>query len=78
MAANTWRVKALYGVPELAAMIEVSPKTMRRLLRTAGVLMIRSGRRLLVPLSEIEGKLGVLRQSVERREMWREQLERVR
>jgi hypothetical protein len=73
-----WRVKALYGVPELAAMIEVSPKTMRRLLRTAGVNMIKSGRRLLVPLSEIEGKLGVLRQSVDRREMWREQLERVR
>ena len=69
MAATAHRVqplplRALYTVGELARAVGVSRYMMTRLLRAKGVELLRSGRRLIVPLCEIEEKLPLLWRSV--------------
>ncbi len=64
-------LRALYSLPELARFANVSADRMRRLLRATGVEMVRSGRNLLVPLSEIERKIPPLWESIKTIEMVR-------
>ena len=64
-------VRALYPLPELAIVANVSADRLRRLLRASGVEMLRSGRNLLVPLSEIERKIPPLWESIKAIEMVR-------
>jgi hypothetical protein len=53
-------LQAVYSIVELARAANVSPNRMRRLLRAAGIALLRSGRVLLVPFSEIETKIPPL------------------
>jgi hypothetical protein len=64
-------VRAVYSLPELARVANITADRMRRLLRASGVQMLRSGRNLLVPLSEIEQKIPPLWQSIQAIEMMR-------
>jgi len=53
-------VRAFYSVPALAQIANVSADMMRRLLRTNRLELLRVGRVLLVPLSEIRKKVPPL------------------
>jgi hypothetical protein len=59
------KVKALYTIPELAALAHCSRFRMARLLETHGVQVLRSGRAVLVPLSELEYKVHPLLEAIE-------------
>ena len=53
-------VRALYSVTELARAARVSTAKLRRVLRANHVVLLRSGRALFVPLSEIKDKIAPL------------------
>lgn len=57
-------LRALYSIPELARTARVHRNTLRRLLDSAGVRLVRAGRSLLVPLSEIESRVPALWRSL--------------
>jgi len=67
-----FELKALYSVPELAEMAEVSRDRMIRILRSHDVKLKLSGRRFMVPLSELEEKLSWLRDSMETRDLYKQ------
>jgi hypothetical protein len=50
----------VYSIARLAKLGGVSRFLLRRLLKASGVTFVRSGRTVLVPLSEIEEKLPTL------------------
>ena len=53
-------IRALYSVTELARAARVSTHKLRRVLRANHVVLLRSGRALFVPLSEIRDKIPPL------------------
>jgi hypothetical protein len=57
-------LRALYSLPHLADAARVSRFKLLRLLRANEVVLLRSGRLLLVPLSEIEKRLPALWESL--------------
>ena len=57
-------VQAVYSVAALARVANVTPHLLRRVLRANGVELVRAGRSLLVPLSEIESKIPPLWESL--------------
>ncbi len=57
-------VQALYTIPALARVAKVTRYLLRRLLLASGVQLLRSGRLIYVPLSEIERKIPPLWQSI--------------
>ncbi len=57
-------VQALYSIAALARAVNVSTFTLRRLLRSNGVELVRGGRALFVPLSEIRRKIPPLWESL--------------
>jgi hypothetical protein len=57
-------VRALYSIAELARFAHVTTYRLRRVLRANGIVLVRSGRALLVPLSEIEAKIPPLWKSL--------------
>jgi hypothetical protein len=57
-------IRALYSVPALARIAKVSADMLRRVLRAANVELLRSGRVILVPLSEIRDKVPSLWKSL--------------
>lgn len=59
------QLRAVYTTPELARIANVSADRMRRLLRASGVELLRVGRILLVPLSEIARKVPSLWESIQ-------------
>jgi hypothetical protein len=54
------QVQAIYSIPALARIANVSWHLMARLLRANGVRFIHSGRSLLVPLQEVRDKIPPL------------------
>jgi excisionase family DNA binding protein len=64
-------IKPLYTVSELAELAGVTRKTMRRLLKSAGIRPLMCGRKWLIPLCEIEEKMYTLRKSFERAEIYK-------
>jgi hypothetical protein len=56
--------QALYSIPALARVAGVTRYKLRRVLLAAGVRLIRAGRALYVPISEIEAKIPPLWQSI--------------
>lgn len=57
-------VKALYTFKELAEAVDFPPGKLRRLAKLSGVELVRSGRAMFVPLSEIEEKIPRLWKSI--------------
>jgi hypothetical protein len=57
-------LRAVYTTSELARIANISADRMRRLLRGSGVELLRAGRILLVPLSEIARKVPSLWESI--------------
>lgn len=57
-----------FGAP---ARINVTPHPLRRLLHANGVALVRAGRAVLVPLSEIETKIPPLWASIQAAEILR-------
>jgi len=64
-AAAVAEVLPLYTVPQLAALAKTSRFRMARLLETHRVEVVRSGRSVLVPLSELEEKVPLLLDAIE-------------
>ena len=64
-------VQAVYSVAALARAANVSPDLLRRLLRSTGVVLLRVGRAIYVPLSEIEAHIPPLWESIKAAEMLR-------
>jgi hypothetical protein len=58
------QVQALYSVPALARIANVTTHMLRRLLQANGVQFIRGGRASFVPLSEIRRKIPSLWESL--------------
>lgn len=58
----------MYRLSELAAMAELSPRQLKRMLQSQGIRLQRRGRILVVPLSEIEEKMAWLRKSMQVRD----------
>jgi hypothetical protein len=65
------RLHALYRVSELAKAVGVSHRRFQRLLRVQGVQLLRCGRFMYVPLSELEDKIPPLWDSIKAAEMLR-------
>jgi putative RecB family exonuclease len=63
--SHSRELRAFYSVPELARIANIGAHQMRRLLRASGLQMLRSGRRLLVPLSEIESNAPLIWRSLQ-------------
>ena len=61
-------LRALYSISELASVAGVHRHVMRRLVLGSGVRFVSTGRKLLVPLSEIQDRLPDLWQSLLRLE----------
>ena len=59
------RAQALYSIPALARVANVSRGVLLRVLRGAKVELLLSGRCVLVPLKEIQTKLPMLWKSIE-------------
>ncbi len=57
---ETAELQALYSIAILARMGNISVERLRRVLRSAGVVLIRGGRALFVPLSEVQRKIPPL------------------
>jgi hypothetical protein len=68
-------VQALYTIPALARVANVTRYLLRRLLLASGVPLLRSGRVLYVPLSEIEKRIPPLWESICAGEKLRRQAE---
>jgi hypothetical protein len=66
-------LRALYSIGELARFARVPTFKLRRVLKASGVVLLRSGRALYVPLSEIEAKIPPLWQSIAAAERLRQQ-----
>ena len=64
-------VQALYSIAAIARVANVTPSLLRRVLRANGVELVRAGRAVLVPLSEIETKIPPLWESLKAAEMLR-------
>ncbi len=64
-------VQAVYSVVALARAANVTPYLLRRLLRVNGVTLLRVGRAIFVPLSEIEARIPPLWESIKAAEMLR-------
>ena len=64
-------VQAVYSVVALARAANVTPDLLRRLLRVNGVALLRVGRAIFVPLSEIEARIPPLWESIKAAEMLR-------
>lgn len=62
--AGPLEIRALYTIPMLARVANVTPQKLGRLLRATKVELLRSGRSLFVPLSEIEDKIPPLWRSI--------------
>ena len=58
------KVQALYSVATLARVAGVTEQLLKRLLRLNGVKVIKTGRSVLVPLSEIERHIPPLWRSI--------------
>ncbi|HEY1696051.1 MAG TPA: hypothetical protein VGG39_27980 [Polyangiaceae bacterium] len=63
---DTLPVQALYSVARLARFAHVTRHLLVRVLRSNGVVFVRGGRALFVPLSEIERKIPPLFDSIRR------------
>jgi hypothetical protein len=61
---ETAELQALYSIAILARMGNISVERLRRVLRSAGVVLIRGGRALFVPLSEVQRKIPPLWESL--------------
>jgi hypothetical protein len=59
------RSQAIYSVSVLAKVANVTHQLLLRILRASGVELIRSGRAVLVPSSEIQKKIPALWKSIE-------------
>jgi hypothetical protein len=57
-------IRALYSVAMLARYARVSRQKLHRLLRRCGVVLLRDGRSVSVPLSEIRRKIPPLWESI--------------
>lgn len=57
-------VQALYSIATLARVARISTYQLRRVLRSNGIVFVRGGRALLVPLSEIRSKIPPLWESL--------------
>jgi len=64
-----FELKAIYGIPELAAMAGISRQRMVRLLERNSCELQRAGRHLKVPLSELLEKMHWIKESMEARDM---------
>jgi hypothetical protein len=62
--AEALEVRALYTIAALARVANVTRYRLRRLLRANGVRLVRTGRALFVPLSEIEKRIPPLWESL--------------
>jgi hypothetical protein len=65
-------IQALYSVNQLALAVGVTHRRLQRLLKVEGVRVLRVGRFLLVPLTELEEKVRPLWESVKAAEALRE------
>jgi hypothetical protein len=57
-------IAALYTIPQLAQMSGTTRFLMRRLLAAHGVRTLRSGRTVLVPLSEVDSRIPDLMEAI--------------
>ena len=60
MRPEPLEVQALYSIPALARVAKVTRQAMRRLILSNGLSLVRAGRTVLVPLSEIQRKLPLV------------------
>jgi hypothetical protein len=65
-------VQALYSVAALARAANVGTELLRRVLRANGIVFVRGGRALLVPLSEIRDRIPLLWESLKAAEQARQ------
>ena len=65
-------VQALYSIPALARVANVTQQTLRRVLAKNGVEIIGSGRARYVPLSEIQQRIPALWESIKTAEALRQ------
>jgi hypothetical protein len=70
-------IQALYPVSELARVMGVSHRRLQKLLKTSEVYVIRAGRFLYVPLTELEEKVPPLWYSIKAAESLRRALDDV-
>jgi hypothetical protein len=68
-------LKAAYTLGELARAASLERRKLRRLLDEAGVVFVRTRRRALVPLSELELKCRPLWEGIKAAEMLRQDSE---
>ena len=67
-------LQALYPAGRLARALGISHRRFQRLLRVQGVHVLRCGRLMYVPLSELEDKIRPLWESIKAAEMLRRAL----
>jgi hypothetical protein len=67
-------LQALYPAAQLARALGISHRRFQRLLRVQGVHVLRCGRLIYVPLSEIEDKIRPLWEAIKAAEMLRRAL----
>jgi hypothetical protein len=70
-------IQALYPVSELARVMGVSHRRLQKLLKTSEVYVMRAGRFLYVPLTELEEKVPPLWDSIKAAESLRRALDDV-
>ena len=70
-------IQALYPVSELARVMGVSHRRLQKLLETSEVYVMRAGRFLYVPLTELEEKVPPLWESIKAAESLRRALDDV-
>ena len=68
-------IQALYPVSELARAMGISHRQLQKLLKTAEVCLMRAGRFLYVPLTELEEKVPPLWESLKAAESLRRALD---
>jgi|HubBroStandDraft_6_1064221.scaffolds.fasta_scaffold1327434_1 hypothetical protein len=68
-------VQAIYSIPALARVANVTQQTLRRLLDRNGVDVVVAGRSRYVPLSEIQRKIPPLWESIKAAEALRYSLD---
>ena len=71
------RIQALYPVSELARVMGVSHRRLQKLLESSEVYVMRAGRFLYVPLTELEEKVPPLWDSIKAAESLRRALDEV-
>ena len=65
------RPQVAYSIAQLAEFTGLTRFVLRRLMDSYGVQFVRSGRTVLVPLTEIEDKIPLLWKNLWRLESWR-------